>query len=298
MYHYLDNERLQMAFYSPNTCGIFLVMLALICCGVLLWTDRKIQRTSLRIFCEVPLFAVIISLFIGIGMTYSRGAWLACLGGLLLFLWLTRSLKSVSLLLLFLLLLIPLPDSGKRAASSFQLKEKSILHRLYLWRGGCAMIADNWVHGVGAAPAPGIRYAEKYRPDWIRADTFTLVSDPLTVGASYGIFALYGWLLLLGWPLHGGFLAFFRRHNPLIAGILCAVCAYGIAGLFSTLFNELLPFLLILQGLLCLAAFRGFRTDSPNRKRLLLTAVPAGAAVLCLLLLTAGAGFSILLFQQ
>lgn len=298
MYRYLDNDRLQMAFCSPNTCGIFLVMLALLCCGLLLWFDRKIQRKPLRIFCGIPLFAVIFCLFIGIGMTYSRGAWLACLGGLLLFLRLTRSLKSASLLLLFLLLLIPLPDSGKRAVSSFQLKEKSILHRLYLWRGGCAMIADNWVHGVGAAPAPGIRYAEKYRPDWIKAETFTLVSDPLTVGASYGIFALYGWLLLLGWPLHCGFLAFARRHNPLLAGILSAVCAYGIAGLFSTLFNELLPFQLILQGMLCLAFLRGIRTESPKRKYFLLTAVPAGAAVLCLLLLTAGTGFSILLFQQ
>ena len=289
MFHYLGHERLQMAFFSPNICGAFLTILVLIICGIFLYFSKS-EKHSLKIF-SYCLLPVIICLFIGIGMTYSRGSYIACLFALISGHILVRSIKSVMFIFIFLAIILSVPDGGQRVVSTVHFREGSIYNRFYLWRGGCAAIAENWTTGVGPAPAPGQYYCSNYRPAWIKAEYLTFVNDPLTIGASYGIFALFLWLLLTGIPLHAGFIVFRHTANPLLAYLLCSASSYLIAGLFSTLFRFFdLIWLFILATTLILWFVLYDIKKSPGEWHCNISwlFVPASAGVICLAILIIG----------
>ena len=275
IFYFQDVERLQMCFYSPNVCGAFLVVLVLVLCGIFL--QLNLNRSNVTQILSWLVFILISILFIGIAMTFSRGAYLACFISLLFANFLLPSKKNIFLLLVFLLIISVSPKSMSRVITIKDTEDGSIRNRLHVWRGGCAIIAENWCKGIGGIPAAGHYYTRKYCPKEIHESYQTLVSDILTIGASYGVIILSLYLMITGFAIQISSVMAVKENFPFLLLLSCSLFSYLISGLFSTLycFSELSCFAALIFLLIVFFIFRGFSLNVINWKQINWRIVPA-----------------------
>ncbi|MBR6470988.1 MAG: O-antigen ligase family protein [Victivallales bacterium] len=250
MNHYLTcfyqgNERLSLWFGNPNYTGAWLVMLA-VASGALFWCFRR------RVWLGAAIAAVAaFPCYVAVGMTYSRGAYLAvaaALGGLALLrsfsCWKNRRAPhACSLwarigaawlpLAFFLATLCSLPSGGKRLDSIRDVNEDlSIAHRLHLWRGGAMMISQYPRYGVGESP--GKLYSLFYQPLGKEEKYETFLSDFLTLAATWGLLVAGEVLALALLPVFLGLALWKRYDDELALQLAAALGGYLVVGLFNT----------------------------------------------------------------
>ena len=250
MNHYLTcfyqgHERLALWFGNPNYTGAWLVMLA-VASGCLFWCLRR------RIWLGAAFTAAVsFPLYVAVGMTYSRGAYLgvaAALGGLALLRgfgsWKNRRAPHANSLAtrvgaawlplaFFLATLCCLPSGGKRLDSIRDMDEDlSVAHRFYLWRGGTMMISQYPLHGVGEKP--GKLYSLFYQPLGKEENYQTLLNDFLTLAAAFGLPIAGGILTLALLPVFLA-LALWRKYDDELAlQLAAALGGYLLVGQFNT----------------------------------------------------------------
>ena len=90
MFYYLDIPRLSWGFSTPNMLAAFLTVLlaAVITAGDLPWLQKR--------FLQVPVWILFIAGEILLGLTYSRGGYLAWITVLAVYYFITRKKKSLS----------------------------------------------------------------------------------------------------------------------------------------------------------------------------------------------------------
>jgi len=286
MYHYLGNERLQFAFFSPNVCAAFLVVTALLTAGMfLLLVDRRgfLPKIAAGVFGIAVLLQ-----FVMIAITYSRGGYVACFAALTAAACGCRRRWSWALPVLFLAVVLLTGDGPSRIRSAGDLGDGSIRNRLLLWHYGTGVIAGHWAAGTSE---PGTYYTRYYQPLWLNENYYSLISDVLTFAAMYGIFALFAALSILFLLFQYGFRLWLATRNTLLLYALAALAGYLVAGCFTTCYY--FPSILAVLGalLMLIAGFLvwGFRAKKFRRSRFDLWPAPALAGALCIGLLGYGA---------
>ncbi len=281
MYQYLGNERLQLWFYSPNVCVAFLIMSVMLTIGIFFLIVQRKNK-----WCRIlswSLSAVIFLQFSMITATYSRGGYLACLVVLAITSICSRKRWSVAFLLMFVFTILIIGDGPARVKSMGEIGEGSIRNRLFLWEGGAGIIADNWLGGVGAPPAAGNYYSQWYQPVWLDESYYTLISDYLTLAASYGIFPLFLLLVVLFFLFQQGYKIWRKNHDMMLLYGLGAVAGYMICAAFSTCYRFLdLTWLLIGMALIVVGYIVYDVVKYKERNYHDLWYAPALAAMVCL----------------
>jgi O-antigen ligase len=142
VYTFQGCQRLQLWFGSPNMCALFLVILAVLCglIDCLLSTTGKDRVYVIARW--LNRLALLLEL-IGIALTYSRGAYLALILSLIILAWLLRQRRVLVWCSIFVLSLLLLPHTSTRVASIADIGDGSISHRIMLWEGVCAIIAEH-----------------------------------------------------------------------------------------------------------------------------------------------------------
>ena len=290
MYYYLTEPRLQLFFWTPNHCGAFLGVLSMLLSGITLslFKRQKFLWGSLSA-------AATLVVFLGTAQTYSRGVWiavpLACLFMFLRGVLLKKRREVLCYLLippvLFCIILLLLPHGARRLTSVTDVKKDlSVKNRFHIWRGGLGIIARHPVAGVGPPPAAGTYYAVYYQEHRTTAGTYTLVSDYLTLAASFGLplfFCLVffaGILVLVSLEISKEF------SSPLILYAVIGIMVQLICSVFSTFFRfpEVFPPFLICVTIILFFSIKEHKEF--KAKILVISGVFAGG--LCLLLYFVG----------
>lgn len=235
MFQYLGNERLQLWFFSPNVCASFLILSVMLTIGLFFITFEQ-KNASFRAF-TCFLFALINIQLLMIAMTYSRGGYLACFTALSFAFIISRKRWSMAFIFIFILTLLLVSDGSSRVKSMGDLGDGSIRNRFLLWKGGTGIIADNSLAGIGAPPAAGNYYTQWYQPLWLNEHYNTLISDYLTIAASYGIFVLFLILTVFFFLLYQCYKVWRVNHNMMLLYCMCAIVGYMISALFSTCYR-------------------------------------------------------------
>ncbi len=136
-------NRMTASFEHPNDFGAYLTLIIPLFIGVAIFGKMKKKARFLY-------FAAISLLFICLALTYSRGAWIGVLAGIV-FLSLVNKRRLVPIIfLLFLISLFFIPSSFQnRAKEIFALKNGSNQERIMIWQGAIKMIEVHPIIGHG-----------------------------------------------------------------------------------------------------------------------------------------------------
>lgn len=278
MYHYLGMERLQWSFYSPNVCAAFLVVTLLVTVGAFLFlVYRKCvwAKAGAGVFGIAALIQMLM-----IGATYSRGGYVAGFAALTAAAIFCRKRWSWVFPALFLAALLFTDGGASRVKSIGGIEDGSIRNRLLVWHYGTGVIAGNWLAGT---PEPGGYYTRHYQPLWLNESYHTFINDPLTIAASYGIFALFVLLTFLFFLFLCGFRLWLVTRNLLLLYALAALMGYVIACCFTTCYRFRSIQFLLAALLLLIAGFIvwGFITKRFIQSRFDYWPSPALAIAVC-----------------
>jgi len=203
-FFYAGTERLAIIFAHPNHLGNLLAF-----CLILL---ASFTVTASRPVSVVALWLLLAPIVYGLLATYSRGAWLGCLVGLVVTLWLLRgrapwtrlalSCLGLSVLLLGGQALLRHPRTvTARIITSAPVADAAIGNRLHVWRGATRLIADHGLWGVGIGQF-GPVFNARYKPAPVQHESYaSALNNYLTLAAEAGLPLAVLYLVTLGWAL-------------------------------------------------------------------------------------------------
>ena len=254
-YFYQGALRWGFGFESPNKAAVvFACLLPLLWCGwQLVWTVRRpLWRRLLLALASALILLTVFCLC----QTYSRGGVVAALGGMTYVRWIRRRLPAQAadcgLRRRWLggavcgLALLLAGSVGLRAWAAVAHADASVTHRLGVWRAGLQMASEHPA-GFGAGQS-GAMFMQWYQP-LERTEAYrTLVNSYLTFWVERG------WLIFLGALLAAALLWAWARPNTngqarslAVAGLRGGLVAFALGGLFSTVMEE--PLLWLLPGI-------------------------------------------------
>jgi hypothetical protein len=287
-YFYHGALRWGFGFESPNKAAVvFACLLPLLWCGwQLAWTVRRpLWRRLLLALASALILLTVFCLC----QTYSRGGVVAALGGMAYVWWVHRRLPAQAAGREFRqrrwlggavcgLALILAGGVSLRAWAAVAHADASVTHRLGVWRAALQMASEHPA-GFGAGQS-GAMYMQWYQPLERNEAYRTLVNSYLT------FLVERGWLIFLGALLAAALLWVWTRPKTngqgkslAVAGLRGGLVAFALGGLFSTVMEE--PLLWILPGL-CASALILWtlwaRSTCPPRRMLGAGAVALGLA--------------------
>ncbi len=282
VYYYKGIERFSWFFRSPNVCATFLAVAVVVLIGLHL----QLRGGGLR---RATVLSWIFAALAGVGelclaLTYSRGGLVACLVALAA-LWGMLRRRTVLVFLLLAVGMALLVSHGVSRVKSIADYggDASLRNRIFLWRGAAGMIADAPWRGI---PDAGYHYHAWRQPLWFQDEYRTMISDPLTLGTYYGIWAAMLYLLLIAMLIWNG--GKYARAGLSCAeatgGLTAGVVAYAVAACFSTMYEHvplMAPLTVPLLTLIVLLARAIVKRQLAVRRRDLLLPV-AIAVFLCL----------------
>lgn len=234
-------------------------------------------------------------------VTYSRGGYVAFLGGMVVLTCLSRKRNLIFPVTSFFVLLSIIPSGMARLGAVADLTDASIGNRLELWKGVLAMSADNWLSGVGfgfggSAPFQSV-FSAWYQPLWMKTVYNTAVNDYLTMSVKGGYPMLFGYLAICFCIIYLGVFALKSHGRSVVsrgkslsfsvtAGLVAAQCAYMVAGVFSTFFLDARMLLILLVFQVCTIVVviqQSVRTREWSFARTLYMAPLAAFSVCCVL---------------
>jgi len=236
VYYYQGIERLSWFFRSPNVCATFLAVCIVVCIGLHLQCRRSPRRWTIVLTWFLAALAGIGELCLA--LTYSRGGLVALLAAMAA-LWGMLRCRTV---LVFLLLAVGMALLVSHGVSRVQSiadygGDASLRNRIFLWRGAAGMIAESPWRGKNYA---GYYYHAWRQPLWFQDEYRTMISDPLTLGTYYGIWAAMLYLLLIAMLVWNG--GKYARAGLSCAeatgGLTAGVVAYAVAACFSTMYEH------------------------------------------------------------
>ncbi len=257
--------RLKAFFEHPNHLAMYLAPCWLVTYGLFvqrttgLWsgfittrkTEKKLWLSSL-ILISIPIF-----------FTYSYGAWMGIMAGILFILWRlkrkNKDLRKISrkrkkwpygfraftTLMIFMAifaLVVSTQINNPKLQNVFTTQRSSIHSRLMIWRSASRVLQDNWFLGIG----PGmfqehyLNY-QKYFPPYLE----WAVPQPHNIFLAFwlqtGIIGFIGFILILIW--------FFRRGLKAIHKISKnkkeALMAYGPSGYYVLILMAIMIYFLV-----------------------------------------------------
>lgn len=235
MYRFMGIYREQLWFDSPNLAACFLAMLIMLCIGLFLSMIKR-ENIYCKIAAIIPATITVMGQFLLV-CTYSRGGYVAMAIGLLVMLWLSRSKWIFGFAGVFALLLLLIENGAVRVGTIGHLSDGSIHNRLLLWRGGLAIIADNWLSGMGLGWAIGREYTAWFQPLWLDESYLVMLNDFLTLTCGWGIFASGGILVGVAFIFFWGWRVQRVTKSMILTGMLSSITVFVVCGFFSTMMH-------------------------------------------------------------
>lgn len=262
---------------NPNKTAVLIACLMMVSW---IFADRRFRAWG---------FWVGLVLNAGLGVclihTYSRGGLVAVSGGLIVWWWLRgpaplKEWIGLGIVVVFLAIYANLGfvEAGSRFVQGTGGEpDRSVTNRLVVWSAAPRMMIDapsGW--GVGNS---GEAYTQFYQDRGSRFGYRTLVNSHLTRLVEFGWLGrfayLIGWIVVLvfTWP---------ARRSPAQAVPLACWIAFGIGGVFSTVDESLLLWLIPAVTLVGVVIFRHSPGGAgwPGWRRQLLGSLGAGGAIL------------------
>jgi O-antigen ligase len=182
----------------------------------------------------------------GLIATYTRGAWIGFVAGVLSLVPVARRsrwLLVVGLLALATVALAAPRDLRHRFLTMADPHEAGVTERLYMWRSGLAMWRTHPLLGLGPG---GVKreYAGYALPEAAKKHTGHVHNTPLQILVERGILGLATWLWLFGAfylraiGLLRGLPRESARERALVAGSLAAITGFLVAGLSEYNFGD------------------------------------------------------------
>ncbi len=238
--------RVTVLFDNANILGFYLAMVFPLALYILVQAKTRLRKIPILLACTSMLICLI--------LTYSRGAWIACLVSVLIF-FLIYSRKTMRYLMLLsaaiptlaatvpiLVSAVPmlsflLPDNViKRFLSIGNLSDSSSSYRIYTWQGTLDAIRDFFLGGAGYGTET---YGQIY-PSYAYAGMETAEHSHnlfLQIWFSLGIFALIVFLFVIILFIQRGLetikVSGDASMSLMTAGVLCGGIAMLVMGLFD-----------------------------------------------------------------
>jgi O-antigen ligase len=182
----------------------------------------------------------------GLIATYTRGAWIGFVAGVLSLVPAARRsrwLLVVGLLALATVALAAPKDLRHRFLTMADPHEAGVTERLYMWRSGLAMWRTHPLLGLGPG---GVKreYTGYALPEAVKKHTGHVHNTPLQILVERGILGLAAWLWLFG-AFYLRAIGLLRRlpsesarERALVAGSLAAITGFLVAGLSEYNFGD------------------------------------------------------------
>lgn len=237
---YLGQERWQGRWGTPNMAGSVLATAWILMAGLAAAGLNRLRNTSRKALFAILMAITILVLLLGLwmlGLTYSRGSWIAFLAGLatLAFLQKPARLWIAGAAVLFLLRLWLLPAGGDRLASATALEEdKSIANRLLVWQGALCMMGDHPLRGTGPGSF-GTVFSRYYQVSGHLDEYSNALNDFLTWGAERGTLLLAVAVGTVACLLFRCGKCAWKKKDYWVAGPIAALLAMAVASSFSCL---------------------------------------------------------------
>ena len=235
---YNGNVRWEGPWATPNVAGAILATGLVFWCGLTagLFVWMKRFRWVQIAITTVALAGMLVGCHL-LALTYSRGGWIALgVGTFALLVGIRKPrLYPILLALSFAGAVLLLPAGLDRTTSASQLNEdKSIHHRLLLWKGALQMMGEHPWNGVGAGNF-GEVFERDYQLPGHKATYTTAINDFLTLGAERGVIPLIlstsGLLTIVG---IGAWVGWTRRW-PALTGAGATIVTFLVACWFSSI---------------------------------------------------------------
>ncbi len=235
---YNGHVRWEGPWATPNVAGANLATGLVFWCG--LTAGLFAWQSGYRRMQTVNTIIAVAGFLLGchfLALTYSRGGWIALGVGTFALLAGIRKPRFYPILLgaTFAGAVLLLPAGLDRTTSTSQLNEdKSIKHRLLLWKGALQMIGEHPWTGVGNSNF-GKAFQRDYQDAGQKATYTTAINDFLTLGAERGIIPLIvttsGLLSIVAVGFWGGW----RQRWPILTGASATILAFLVASCFSSI---------------------------------------------------------------
>lgn len=290
-FFYDQSLRWGFGFDNPNKAAV--IFACLLPLGWLLWSlSWRIKIPWVKWFCVLLAGGAILADGFCLFKTYSRGGTVAALAGVLYFIWKSTRLESGwlksiqgtkfyanGILGILLVVLFVWLGLGERSVEPFTNDDASVSHRLILWRSGLEMAVDNPL-GFGTGHS-GEAYMQWYQPLGMTAGYRTMVNSYLTFLVEQGwllsalvlVIHLSFWL----WAIPPTGAATFEG----MVGLRASMLAFLVSGIFSTVMEELL--LWMIPGVCLVALIVGARLQPKPTGRNLSTACLISFIILAVL---------------
>ncbi len=179
------------------------------------------------------------ALVAGLGLTFTRSAWVGVSAGVgTLFLLKDRRLVGVLPIVVAMLVATAPAAVTSRVYSMFDRNDPTNRDRMAMLEAGLAIVRDHPLTGVG--PDMIAHVYPRYRVPWaVQANNPHLHNVPMQIAAERGLPALAAWAWFIASVTRGTWRRLRRtRHPALAAGGLAAVAAMLAAGLFEYNFGD------------------------------------------------------------
>jgi O-antigen ligase len=210
---------------------------------VLLATAPRMFDAGPRRWRAVASWVVMV---LGLGATYTRGAWLGFAAGVLALLPLLRRGRLALAVVLLLLVAVGLAgpyELQKRVLQMADPEEAGVKERVYMWRSAAAMWAGHPWLGVGPGGVKRL-YSKFVLPDAFKKRTGHVHNTPLQLLVERGLvgFAAWLWIWVAFYARAGAMLrrlpAGREAEHDLLVGCLAAVTGFLVAGLSEYNFGD------------------------------------------------------------
>jgi len=231
IFYYHGQPRLSLWSDSPNHCATVVAML-LVGIVAIAGTSRPSSRRQSLLFALGTLSLCVGNLILI--LTYSRGGWISYGCGLL---FLAASAPRLRILCAFcaigfLLGIIVTPRALVRAGSVADQEDRSITHRVDVWKGALAMTAVHPFTGLGVNQF-GPQFSAWYQPLSMNTRYAAALNNYLTISVERGLFGLMGYLLIIIMPLYMAWFMARLAQNTLIIGSCAGLLIYAVSALFT-----------------------------------------------------------------
>ncbi len=236
----ISGQRLTVSFVGPNLFAAWLIMMIFIILGLLL--SRQPRKFMPR---RLGLGILALFLLLCIGLTYSRGAWLGFLVGLIIIagykiIGLSKRAKVLSMSLIIVLAIgvsFLLPSTIKGRVESIGTIEGSSLFRLTLWQEALDIIEDFPLFGAGLNTYMAV--SSRYSTPAGGQGEFYPHNAYLHMAAEIGLVGLvcFLWILTSWYRLVTQALR--KDADPLLLGLVSGISAFLVQSFFDVNFYSL-----------------------------------------------------------
>ena len=223
--------RVSSTFANPNVYGSYLLLVIPVCMIMIHTSSRLVHKLYYLLITGLLIY--------NLGLTYSRGCYLALVAGLIIYIFfIEKRLITLFTAGIFILPAVIPASILRRVLSITNLSDSSTSYRIYIWQATLRILKDFWFSGLGQ----GIEAYNVVYPYYAFSDVTAPHSHNLylQVFTELGIFGLIAFLLMILTFFRTLLKLFYKTRNTktksFLAALFAAAAAFLMQGMFDYVF--------------------------------------------------------------